>query len=290
LAGAHALNGDRDAMESAISHALAADPGDHRVLADLYGRVLATAAFVDDQLERLPELMTAMIEHVRRADPARSVYPGRMIWVVLEATDAADGGADARAEFAARCVGHGFRPFDLVAEMAEAIALGRLGDAQPATDRFEAAYDELSGYRPSIALHPIALIAARAARRDGWGDPVRWLRGAEAVFDGGGYRALARRCRVMLREAGAPMPRHGRGESTVPVALRARGVTSREMDVVELVIAGRTNKQIAAELYLSPKTVERHVSSLFTRLAVTNRRELAAAASEHLITIDGDTH
>jgi DNA-binding NarL/FixJ family response regulator len=86
------------------------------------------------------------------------------------------------------------------------------------------------------------------------------------------------------------MPRHGRGESTVPVAFRARGVTSREMDVVELVIAGRTNKQIAAELYLSPKTVERHVSSLFTRLAVTNRRELAAAASEHLITIDGDTH
>ena len=80
----------------------------------------------------------------------------------------------------------------------------------------------------------------------------------------------------MLGEAGAPVPRRGRGESEVPAALRARGVTSREVDVLKLVAAGRTNKEIAEELFLSPKTVERHLSSLFTRLDVANRQELAA--------------
>ena len=70
------------------------------------------------------------------------------------------------------------------------------------------------------------------------------------------------------------MPRRGRGESEVPASLRALGVTSREVDVLKLVVAGRTNKEIAAELYLSPKTVERHLSSLFDRIGVRNRQDL----------------
>ena len=111
---------------------------------------------------------------------------------------------------------------------------------------------------------------------------MRWLREAEAFFGSRGYDRPARRCRVMLGEAGAPVPRRGRGESEVPAALRARGVTSREVDVLKLVAAGRTNKGIAEELFLSPKTVERHVSSLFTRLDVANRQELAAVARPHL--------
>jgi DNA-binding NarL/FixJ family response regulator len=41
------------------------------------------------------------------------------------------------------------------------------------------------------------------------------------------------------------------------------------------VVEGRSNKDIAAALVLSPKTVERHLSSLFTRLGVTDRRALA---------------
>jgi DNA-binding NarL/FixJ family response regulator len=59
-------------------------------------------------------------------------------------------------------------------------------------------------------------------------------------------------------------------------------VTSREVDVLKLVAAGRANKEIAAELFLSPKTVERHLSSLFTRMSVGNRRELADRARTHL--------
>jgi DNA-binding NarL/FixJ family response regulator len=126
------------------------------------------------------------------------------------------------------------------------------------------------------------MVAARAALRDGWGEPVRWLREAEAFFGAHGYDRTARRCRTMLGEAGAPVPRRGRGDSEVPPALRALGVTSREVDVLKLVTAGCSNRQIAGDLHLSPKTVERHLSSLFTRMAVSNRRDLADRARTHL--------
>ena len=64
--------------------------------------------------------------------------------------------------------------------------------------------------------------------------------------------------------------------------MRAIGVTSREVDVLKLVAAGRTNKEIAAELHLSPKTVERHLSSLFDKAGVRNRQDLA----DHLGVLD----
>jgi DNA-binding CsgD family transcriptional regulator len=54
------------------------------------------------------------------------------------------------------------------------------------------------------------------------------------------------------------------------------------MDVLKLVVAGRTTKQIAAELYIAPKTVERHLTSLFGRTGVSNRHELAEVGVAHL--------
>ncbi len=77
LAGAHALDGDDEAMHLAIEAALRRDPDDPRILADLYGRVLATRAFVRDELDELPALMEQMMDQVRRAPFAASVYPGR---------------------------------------------------------------------------------------------------------------------------------------------------------------------------------------------------------------------
>jgi len=118
--------------------------------------------------------------------------------------------------------------------------------------------------------------------RDGWGDPVTWLRASEAWFAARGYDRLVRRARAMLGAAGAPVPRRGRGDSEVPTALRALGVTSREVDVLKLVVDGRSNKEIAAALYLSPKTVERHLTSLFLRTGVRNRRALAELGAADL--------
>ncbi len=283
LAGAHALGGDHDAMQAAIDAALAPDPHDPRILGDLYGRVLPTSAFVDDDLDRLPALLDTMIEHVRRAPPTTSVYPGRILWALLHAVDDDEAGAAAaRAEYAEAADRIGLYMYRGGVDLVDAIALGREGQADEATARWAPTYDLLTERGIAIGLvHAMMLLGARAALRDGWGDPIRWLREAEAFFGARGYDALARRCRTMLGEAGAPVPRR-RGTSVVPPALRARGVTGREVDVLRLVVDGCSNKEIAAALTLSPKTVERHLSSLFTRLAVGDRKALAAEARPHL--------
>ncbi len=85
---------------------------------------------------------------------------------------------------------------------------------------------------------------------------------ARAVVAGG--RGVLRRprrsggCRrvpCVLRDAGAPVPRAGRGDSVLPAALRAMGVTRRKADVLVLVSEGLTNREIATRMHLSPRTV-----------------------------------
>ncbi len=58
----------------------------------------------------------------------------------------------------------------------------------------------------------------------------------------------------------------------------ARGLTPRELQVLRLLAAGRTNKAIAAELVLSERTVDRHVSNIFTKLGVSSRSAATAYA------------
>jgi DNA-binding NarL/FixJ family response regulator len=59
------------------------------------------------------------------------------------------------------------------------------------------------------------------------------------------------------------------------------GLTARELQVLELVAVGRTNKAIAAELVLSERTVDRHVSNILAKLRVPSRAAATAYAYEH---------
>ena len=59
------------------------------------------------------------------------------------------------------------------------------------------------------------------------------------------------------------------------------GLTPRELQVLRLVTAGRTNKAIAAQLVLSERTVDRHVGNIFTKLGVSSRAAATAYAYEH---------
>jgi DNA-binding NarL/FixJ family response regulator len=61
----------------------------------------------------------------------------------------------------------------------------------------------------------------------------------------------------------------------------SHGLTSRELQVLRLVAAGRTNKAIAAELFLSERTVDRHVSNILDKLGVSSRAAATAFAYEH---------
>jgi DNA-binding NarL/FixJ family response regulator len=59
-------------------------------------------------------------------------------------------------------------------------------------------------------------------------------------------------------------------------------LTEREMEVARLVVDRKTNAEIAAELFLSPKTVETHIRHLFQKLEVSSRVEVARAVEREL--------
>jgi DNA-binding NarL/FixJ family response regulator len=91
---------------------------------------------------------------------------------------------------------------------------------------------------------------------------------AQPVLDD--VQALARRARLALDER-SPAP--AAEQEAVPFAL-----TDREREVLTLVAAGRSNGQIAAELFISPKTASVHVSNILAKLGVGGRVEAAAVA------------
>ena len=66
-------------------------------------------------------------------------------------------------------------------------------------------------------------------------------------------------------------------------------LTEREMDVMELLAQGKTNKEIAVELVISERTVKFHVSSIFNKLGAGNRTEaVTIAARQGLVTLQED--
>jgi DNA-binding CsgD family transcriptional regulator len=159
---------------------------------------------------------------------------------------------------------------------------------------------------PSVearAGHAAALAALES------GDPAAampLLRQARAVWERLGGRYETARCRVQL---GRALRALGDEESAVTELAAARrtfaelgaapaeweaatlitptypsGLTAREAEVLRLVAAGKSNPDIAAQLFLSEKTVARHLSNIFTKLDVTSRTAAAAFAYEHHIT------
>lgn len=162
---------------------------------------------------------------------------------------------------------------------ADAVAEGRQGNAGAASALVADADRGLDDHRWFRQLG--RRLVAEAAAADGWGDPVPWLREALDFFDAREDDRIASACRSLLRRAGAPVPRR-RGGTDVPGELRGLGVTSRELEVLRLLAAGLPNKEIAARLYLSPRTVERHLENLSVKTGAARRSELVAYAARTL--------
>lgn len=70
----------------------------------------------------------------------------------------------------------------------------------------------------------------------------------------------------------------GRGERKRPPSGWA-SLTPAELDVVRLVAEGLTNKDVAARLFVSPRTVQSHLAHVFAKLGVTTRTQLAQEAA-----------
>jgi DNA-binding CsgD family transcriptional regulator/tetratricopeptide (TPR) repeat protein len=279
LASAEALAGRSDRMEAALSEALAATPDDPRLVADAWGKVRAFLAMTGEDRAGLRRAADASLEYVRRAPSGRSVFPGRVFWVMLHAMEDDDFGAAARAEYAASSVVR-LPFFAAVLASAEAVALGRAGRADEANTQFQSGNALLANRPNTRGLHQyVRRLVAEAALRDGWGDPPSWLLEAEAFFSERNYPKVVAACRSLLRQAGAKVPRKGRGDSIVPAGLRGLGVTSRECDVLRELSLGLSNREIGERLFLSPRTVEHHVASLLSRTGTADRSALATLAS-----------
>jgi ATP/maltotriose-dependent transcriptional regulator MalT len=103
-----------------------------------------------------------------------------------------------------------------------------------------------------------------------------------ALGDRDGCRLELEAARTVFQQLGAA-PDLARIDSLARGATpgRPHGLTPRELQVLRLVAAGKTNKAIAAELFLSEKTVDRHVSNILTKLDVPSRAAATAHAYQH---------
>jgi DNA-binding CsgD family transcriptional regulator/tetratricopeptide (TPR) repeat protein len=91
-----------------------------------------------------------------------------------------------------------------------------------------------------------------------------------------GAEPLAERVTRRLRDLGARVPRGPYASARGNPA----GLTARQLQVLRLVVAGRTNVEIADELVVSPRTAEHHVAAVLAKLGAASRRDVASRAAE----------
>jgi DNA-binding NarL/FixJ family response regulator len=63
-------------------------------------------------------------------------------------------------------------------------------------------------------------------------------------------------------------------------------LTSRELEILRFVISGKTNKDIAAEISISPKTVEFHLDNIYTKIGVKTRSMAGVWALQHGLAVE----
>ena len=270
------LGPDRPAMEAAIELALEVARGDPVFEAEAHGAAWADAramaSLIEEDRQRATyEAFTG--QEFFRALGAGAPSPGRGLWALLATLDGASGLAACREVATSSAMIHPVN--QAYVRYAEALLAGRDGRATDA-ERAMQAGDELLRVSYLWNLHLGRRLVADEALAGGWGEPAVWLLEAATYFDQHGQQRVASACRSLLRKAGVPTARSRRLHLTVPPAFRVRGVTAREMEVLSIIGEGLSNREIGARLYLSPKTVEKHVSSLMDKLEVRTRAQLAA--------------
>lgn len=143
-----------------------------------------------------------------------------------------------------------------------------LGDDATAERHLDAALEMDRRMRSSVhtaeTLGQLALLADATGRRE---RAQALAREALALAEANGQRRVARAL-VALVPGGTP------GE-------RPDGLTEREVDVLDLLVAGLSNQQIGARLHISANTAANHVRSILVKTGTANRTQAAIYATQH---------
>ncbi|WP_236655652.1 ATP-binding protein [Streptacidiphilus carbonis] len=115
------------------------------------------------------------------------------------------------------------------------------------------------------AYGKLLLATGSASRRDA----AQWLNTAHGRYTTLRATPFIQRCDADLAASGLTAP------DDAPSQLLA--LTERELSVAYVIASGRTNQEAAAELYVSQKTIEYHLSHIYAKLGISTRRHLAAA-------------
>ena len=234
------------------------------------GRLLGLAGYAKAVLSNALGRYPAALEAARQAAEYEdlAVFNWTLGELVEAATRAGEAGpaAEARERLAERTAAAGTD----WALGAQALADALAGPPGKAEERYREAIERLAATRLDMQLTRARLLYGEWLRRENRRSQARTqLRAAHETFAAMGAEAFAERA---SRELAAT------GET---VRKRAVGVhdelTPQEAQIARLAVAGRTNPEIGAELFLSPRTIEWHLRKVFSKVGIASRRELAAA-------------
>jgi DNA-binding CsgD family transcriptional regulator len=206
--------------------------------------------------------------------PLMNAWHGCISFEALTRVELASGSRDAADEWARRAEALDTSRSPLAAAMALR-ARARVMLADGAADEaiaksHRAAHIEGEVGAPIAAAQSRIVEAQALASVDRRDEAIALLQRAETELTAGGAVRYADEAARELRRLGRRVTRTGRGASAGDA-----GLTARELEIARLVTAGKTNREIAAELFLSEKTVETHLSHAFAKLAVSSRAALA---------------
>jgi DNA-binding CsgD family transcriptional regulator len=154
-----------------------------------------------------------------------------------------------------------------------AVAL-EAGDTGRAADQAFAAAEIFDAEGVVIDAARSLTLAGRALAADGDGERAREvLARAAAVLDERGAVRLRDAAERELRQLGHRI--HRRSQPSAAAGDGVQSLTKREREIAQRIVDRRTNRQIAEELFLSPKTVETHIRNIFAKLGADSRVEVA---------------
>jgi ATP/maltotriose-dependent transcriptional regulator MalT len=206
------------------------------------------------------------------------------LWLTLGRTSEAERTSVHAADLAAET---GLRTASVWADRAAAAVALEAGDAGRAAELALASTATADSVGAPLEAALSRTLAGRALAALGQTDrAVSELEQAVAALDACGAKRYRLEAERELRKLGRKVYRRSaRGSADDGLA----SLTERELQLARLVVDRKTNPQIAAELFLSPKTVETHLRNIFRKVGVANRVELARAVEQSDRAVPGET-